>query len=150
MAYVSTADKADGSPIGYTVGEDTLNCGGCITTDSSWVIFAGVPLGVGSDIVITRLVNVTNRDSSDYTVHVCVGVEDFGTELSSLRLYLVSPSGAETLVVELDDFGDVVTERVSVRIPQREEWSLKLAGRYDSEIPPSQSNTMILVLQAIE
>ena len=150
MIYVSTAAKVDGSPIGYTLGEDTLNCGGCISTDSTIATFTGVPLGVGSDIVITQLVNVTNRDSSDYTVQVCVAVEDFGTELSSLRLYLVSPSGVETLVVELDDFGDVVTERVSVRIRQGEEWCLKLAGRYDSEIPPSQSNTMILALQAIE
>jgi len=150
MIYVSTADKADRSPIEYTVSEDTLNCGGYISTDSTLVTFAGVPLGVGSDVVITQLVNVTNRDSSDYTIHVCVAAENFGTELSSLRLYLVSPSGVETLVVELDDSGDLFTEEISVRIRQGEEWSLKLAGHYDSEIPPSQSNTMILVLQAIE
>ena len=150
MIYVSTAAKADGSPIGYTPGEDTLNCGGYISTDSTIATFTSVPLGVGSDIVITQLVNVTNRHSSDHNVQVCVAVEDFSIELSSLRLYLVSPSGVETLVVELDDSGSVVTEKVSVKIRQGEEWSLKLTGRYDLGMPPPQSNTMILVLQAIE
>ena len=149
MIYVSTAAKADGSPIGYALGEDTLNCGGCISTDSTVATFAGVPLGVGSDIVITQLVNVTNRHLSDHNVQVCVAVEDFSIELSSLRLYLVSPSGVETLVVELDDSGSVVTEKVSVRIRQGEEWSVKLAGSYDSGIPLPQSNKMMLALQVI-
>jgi len=106
-----------------------------------------VPLTAEADTTITQLVNVTNRDSSDYTVQVCVAVEDFGTELSSLSLYFVSPSGAETLVVELGDSGDVVRNDVSVRIPQREEWSIKLVGHYDSGTLSSQKNEMVVIFQ---
>ncbi|MHA2380761.1 MAG: hypothetical protein ACXADS_15935 [Candidatus Thorarchaeota archaeon] len=149
MIYVSMAAKADSIPIGYTEGKDTFICGGSISTDSALATFAHIPLAVGSDIAITQLVNVTNRDLSDHSVQVCVTAENFGSELSSLRLYLVSPSGKTTLVVELDDFGDVSKERVSVGIRQGEEWSVKLVGHYDSGVSPSQSNAMILTIQVM-
>jgi len=149
MIYVSMAAKADIIPIGYTEGEDTFVCGGSISSDSTLATFTRIPLGVGSDIVITELVNVTNRDCSDHSVQVCVSAENFGIELSSLRLYLVSPSGKETLVVEFDDSGDIAKERVSVEINQGEEWSVKLVGHYDSVVSQSLSNTMILTIQVM-
>jgi len=149
MIYASMAAKADIIPIGYTEGEDTFICGGSISSDSALAAFTCIPLGVGSDIVITELVNVTNRDCSDHKVQVCVSAENFGIELSSLRLYFVSPSGKETLVVELDDFGDVSKERVSVGIRQGQEWSVKLVGHYDSAVSRFQSNTMILTIQVM-
>ena len=150
MIYASMAGQVEAKPVVFTYGEDTSTCGGSISADFTEVTFTNVPLTAEAHTTITQLVNITNRDSSDHSVRVFVTHEDFGSELSSLRLYFVSPSGAETLVVELDDSGDVVKDDVSVRIPQREEWSIKLAGHYDSGIPPSQSNTMILALQAIE
>ena len=149
MIYGSMAAQAEARPIIYTNGEDTSTCGGSISADSTRVTFTSVPLAVESDIVITQLVNITNRDSSDHSVHVYVADEDFGSELSSLKLYLVSPSGTETLVVELDDSGNVVVERVSVIIPQGEEWAFKLVGHYDSGTSSSQSNTMILIIQVM-
>ncbi|MFB0503964.1 MAG: hypothetical protein ACETWE_09040 [Candidatus Bathyarchaeia archaeon] len=149
IVYSSMAAKADIIPIGYTEGEDTFICGGSILTDSTLATFTRIPLGVGSDIVISQLVNVTNRDSSDHSVQVCVTAENFEIELSSLRLYLVSPSWKETLVVELDDSGDIVKERVFVEIHQGEEWSVKLVGHYDSAVSPSQSNAMILTIEVM-
>jgi len=149
MIYASMAAKPDIIPIGYTEGEDTFVCGGSISSDSTLAVFTCIPLGVGPNIVITELVNVTNRDSSDHSVQACVTAENFGIELSSLRLYLVSPSGKETLVADLDDSGDIVKERVSVEINQGEEWSVKLIGHYDSAASQSQSNTMILTIQAM-
>jgi len=147
--YVCMAGKADIMPIGYTEGEDTFICGGSISSDPTLAVFTCIPLGVGSDIVITELVNVTNRDSSDHSVQVCVSAENFGMELSSVRLYLVSPSGKEALVVELDDSGDIAKERVSVGINQGEEWSVKLVGHYDSAVSRFQRNTMILTIQVM-
>ena len=140
--------QAGVNPIVFTYGEDTLQCGGSISPNSVKAVFTRIPLAVESDIVITQLINLTNVDSSDHSVKVSVSAEDFGSELSSLRLYLVSRSGTKTLVVELDDSGNVVKENVSVIIPREEEWTIKLEGHYDSGTLSSQSNTMALTFQA--
>jgi len=147
MIYASMAGQVEAKPVVFTCGEDTSTCGGSISADFTEVTFTNVPLTAESDTTITQLVNITNRDSSDHTLQVCVAVEDFGSELSSLKLYFVSPSGAETLVAELDDSGDVVKDDVSVRIPQREEWSIKLVGHYDSGTRSSQKNEMVVIFQ---
>ena len=76
-----------------------------------------------------------------------VSAEDFGSELSTLKIYLVSPSGTETLILEIDDSGNVITENAPVNIPQKEEWSIKLAGHYDSGTAISQSNSLTLHFQ---
>jgi len=80
-------------------------------------------------------------------LEISVGAEDFGSELCSLKIYLVSPSGIETLAVEFDDSGNVITENVLVNIPQKEEWAIKLAGHYDSGTSISQSNSLTLHFQ---
>ncbi|MFB0504589.1 MAG: hypothetical protein ACETWE_12210 [Candidatus Bathyarchaeia archaeon] len=141
------AGQVEAKPVVFTYGEDTSTCGGSISTDFTKVTFSSVPLTAESDTTITQLVNVTNRDSSSHSVRVFVTHEDFGSELSSLGLYFVSPSGTETLVVELDDSGDVVKDDVLVRIPQREEWSIKLVGHYDSGTLSSQKNEMVVIFQ---
>jgi len=147
MIYASMAGQVEAKPVVFTYGEDTSTCGGYISADHTKVTFSSVPLTAESDTTITQLINITNRDSSDHSVWVLVTHEDFGSELSSLKLHLVSPSGAETLVVELDDFGDVIKDGLSVRIPQREEWSIKLVGHYDSGTRSSQKNEMVVIFQ---
>jgi len=137
------------SPLVFTDGEDTRTFGGIISPNRLQVRFFGIGLAVESDIVITQLVNITDVGFSEHATKVSVGAEDFGTELSSLKIYLVSPSGTETLVVELDDSGNVITENVSVNIPQREEWAIKLVGHYDSRTPVSQSNSLTLHFQVV-
>jgi len=138
--------QAQVSPVVFTNGTDTSTCGGSLSTNATQVTFTSIPLAVESDITITQLVNITNTDDSDHSVQISVSSESFGSELTSLKLYLVSPSGAETLVVELDNSGDVITENVSVNIPQGQEWAIKLVGHYDSGTQ-SQSDTMTLNLQ---
>jgi len=126
MIYASMAGQVEAKPVVFTCGEDTSTCGGSISADFTEVTFTNVPLTAESDTTITQLVNITNRDSSDY---------------------FVSRYGAETLVAELDDSGDVVKDDVLVRIPQREEWSIKLVGHYDSGTRSSQKNKMVVIFQ---
>jgi len=140
----SGGNHAEFSPLVFTDGEDTQTFGGIISANRIQVRFAGIQLAVECDIVITQLVNITNVGRSDCTLEISVGAEDFGTELSSLKIYLVSPSRTETLVVELDDSGNVITENVPVNIPQKEEWTIRLMGHYDSGTPISQSNGLTL------
>jgi len=135
------------SPVVFTSGEDTEKCGGKISTNATQVTFTSILLAVESDIIITQLVNMTNTDDSNHSLQVFVGSENFGTELSSLKIYLVSPYGTETLVVELNDSGNVVIQNISVNIPQSEEWAIKLVGHYDSGTSLSQNNSMTLSLQ---
>jgi len=141
------ANHAEVPSLVFTDGEDTSTFGGVISTDRIHVGFTGIWLAVESDIVITQLVNITNIGRSDCALEISVGAEDFGIELSSLKIYLVSPSWRETLVVELDDSGNVVTQNVPVSIPQKEEWTMKLAGHYDSGTSISQSNSLALHFQ---
>ncbi len=136
------------SPVLFTSGEDTSICGGSFHANATQVTFTSVPLAVGSNITITQLVNITNTDSSDHYVRLSV-TENFGTELSLLSLYLVSPSGAEILVALINDFGIVTTESVSVNIPREEEWAMKLEGCYDSGTALTQNNTMSLTFQVL-
>ena len=143
----SMTNQAEISPVVFTNGEDTRNCGGRISENSIQVIFIRMPFAVESDIVITQLVNITNTDSSDHGIQVSVSAEDFGSELSSLQLYFVSPLNIETLVVEFDDSGNVVLEKVLVNILKGDEWAIKLVGHYDSGTSSSQSNTMTLNFQ---
>jgi len=140
-------DNAEVSALVFTDGEDTRTFSGIISADRHQVRFSCIWLAVESDIVITQLVNITNVGFSDCALKISVGAEDFGTELSSLKIYLVSPSGIETLVVELDDLGNVITENVPVSVPQKEEWAIKLAGHYDSGTSISQSNSLTLHFQ---
>jgi len=135
------------SPVVFTSGSDTSVCGGSLSTNSTIATFTNIPLAVESQITITQLVNVTNSDSTGHSVQVSVGSENFGSELSMLRLYLVSPAGTETLVVELDTTGAVTTQGVSVSIPAGQEYAMKLVGYYDSGTLGSQTNTMTLNLQ---
>jgi len=146
--YQKSADlRFQVSLVVFTSGEDTEKCGGTISANTTQVTFTSIPLAVESDIIITQLVNITNTDDSDYSIQFSVSSENFGNELSSLKIYLVSPSGTETLVVELNDSGNVVTQSVSVNIPQSEEWAIKLVGHYDSGTSLSQTNSMTLSLQ---
>jgi len=137
------------SPVVFTSGEDTEKCGGTVSTNGTQVTFTCIPLAVESDITITQLVNMTNTDDSDHSVRFSVSSENFGNELSSLKIYLVSPCGTEALVLELNDSGNVVTQNVSVNIPQSEEWTIKLAGHYDSGTSLTQTNSMTLSLQVV-
>jgi hypothetical protein len=135
------------SPVVFTSGEDTSTCGGSLTNNAS-ATFSSVPLTIESNITITQLVNVTNSDgASGHDVNVTVSSETFGTELSILLLYIVSPTGSETLVVNMGDSGTIVTQGVEVTIPASEEWAIKLVGCYDSGTSESQSNTMTLNLE---
>ena len=143
---VSMRIQAEDTPIIFTNGEDTLSCGGHVSMNSTQVTFAKIPLSVESDIVITQLINITNIDSIDHGLKISA-TEHFGSELSSLQLYLVSPSGTETLVLKLDDYGNSVTENISVNIPQGQEWTIKLVGHYDSGTSSYKNNSMILRLQ---
>jgi len=135
------------SPVVFTSGDDTSVCGGSLSTNSTIATFTTIPLAVESQITITELVNVTNTDSSAHSVQVSVGSENFGSQLTLLRLYLVSPSGTETLVVELDTNGAVTTQGISVTIPAGQEYAMKLVGYYDSGTAGTQTNTMTLNLQ---
>jgi len=137
------------SPVVFASGEDTEKCGGTISTNPTQVTFTSIPLAVESNIIITQLVNITNTDDTDHSVQFSVSSENFGNELSSLKIYLVSPSGTETLVVELNDSGNVVTQNVPVNIPQSEERAIKLAGHYDSGTFSSQTNSITLSLQVV-
>ena len=137
---IGTQVKAN--PIIFTNGEDTLICGGSISTNPPGFKLTNVPLLVGSDIVITELVNVTNVDSSDHNMQISVYSEDFGNELSSLKIYLVSPTGTETLVVELDNSGNVIREMVTVNIPHGQEWAMKWVGHYDPGTLSCQKNSI--------
>lgn len=138
--------EAEVSPVIFTSGEDTSTCSGTISTNATQVTFTNIPLAVESNITITQLVNITNTDNSDHTVTVSV-TENFNTEISALSLYLVSPSGSETLVVSINDSGTITVENVSVNIPLGEEWAIKLEGCYDSGTSSTQSNTMTMNLQ---
>ena len=82
-------NRAEVSPLVFTNGEDTRTFGGIISADRLQVRFSGIPLTVESDIVITQLVNITNIGFSDYALKISVDAEDFGNELSSLKIYLV-------------------------------------------------------------
>jgi len=139
--------QARRSPVVFSTGSDTSVCGGSLSTNSTIATFTTIPLAVESQITITQLVNLTNTDSSGHSVQVSVGAENFGSQLSTLRLYLVSPSGTETLVVELDTTGAVTTQGVSVSIPAGQEYAMKLVGYYDSGTVGTQTNTMTLNLQ---
>ena len=132
---------AEFSPVVFTSGDDTATCGGDISTNTS-ATFSSIPLGIGANITITELVNVTNSDTSGHTVPLTVDTEDFGSELKILLLYLVSPTGSETLILRMDDSGAVETEGVSVNIPASEEWAIKLVGCYDGGTSSSQSNSL--------
>jgi len=136
------------SPMVFTSGEDTEKCGGTISANTTQVTFTSIPLAVESDIIITQLVNITNTDDSDHSVQFSVSSENFGNELSSLKIYLVSPSGTETLVVGLNDAGNIVTQNILVNIARGEEWTIKLVGHYNSGTSLSQNNSMALSLQA--
>jgi len=138
--------KAAVSWVAFTSGEDTSTCGGDISTNTS-ATFNNIPLSIGSNVIITQLVNITNTDSNSHTVQVSVSSENFGSELSTLKLYLVSPSASETLVVEMDGSGSVVTQNVPVNIPANQEWAIKLVGCYDSGTSGSQSKSMTLSIQ---
>jgi len=139
--------QAQLSPVVFTSGDDTSVCGGSLSTNSTIATFTTIPLAVESQITITELVNVTNTDLSGHSVQVSVGSENFGNELSTLKLYLVSPSGTETLVVELDGSGAVIIDDISVNIPAGQEYAMKLVGYYDSGTTGSQTNAMTLNLQ---
>ena len=133
------------SPVAFTDGADTSDCGGDTSNNAS-VSFNSIPLALGSNITITQLVNLTNSDGSNsHLVKVNVTSEDFGGTLDILLLYLVSPSGTETLVVKLDGAGDIVTEGVEVNILAGQVWAMKLVGCYDTD--PGSSNSMTLSLQ---
>ena len=138
---------AEVSPVIFSDGADRVTCGGSLSTNATQITFASIPLAVESNITITELVNVTNGDSSAHDVQISISSEDFGTELSVLELYFVSPSATETLVIALDDSGDVTTEDVTVTMPASEEYAIKLVGHYDSGTTSSASNTMTLALQ---
>ena len=138
------------SPATFSTGDDTSTCGGSLSTNATQVTFASIPLAVESDITITELVNVTNSDTSAHDIQVSVSSEDFGTELASLSLYLISPSATETLVIQLDDFGAVTTEDVTLNIPSSQEYAIKLVGYYDSGTTSSASNSMTLALQVTD
>jgi hypothetical protein len=138
---------ADISPVILSNGDDTSTCGGSLSTNATQVTFTSIPLAVESNITITELVNVTNGDTSAHDVSISVNSEDFGTSLSTLSLYLVSPSSTETLVIQLDDSGDVTTEDITVSVPASEEYAIKLIGCYDSGTSTLESNTMTLALQ---
>jgi hypothetical protein len=137
------------SPLAFTEGEDTSTCGGIISADCVHARFTGIPLAVESDAVITQLINITNTDSSDHDARISVVAEDFGIELSSLKIYLVSPTGAQTLVTELDNSGNVILENVQVSIARGQEWAIKLVGHYDSGTPKSQRNSFALCFQVV-
>ena len=134
---------AEISPVSFSSGADTATCGGDISTNTS-AVFSSIPLGIGSNITITELVNVTNTDTSDHTTPVTVDAENFGSELKILLLYLVAPNATEVLITKLDDSGAVDTENISVNIPAGEEWAIKLIGCYDGGTSGSQSNSMNL------
>lgn len=136
------------SPVAFTNGTDTDTCGGNTVTNNASVSFSSIPLTIGANITITQLVNLTNSDGSNsHDVNVTVSSDNFGTELEILLLYLVSPTGSETLVVNIDDSGNVVTDKVSVTIPAGEEWAIKLIGCYDDGTSQSQTNQMTLNLE---
>jgi hypothetical protein len=130
----------------FTNGEDTATCGGDLTTNTS-ATFSSIPISVGSNITITQLVNITNTHSSAHTVTISVSSENFGSELSTLLLYLVSPSNAQTLAVKINGSGTVVTQNVQVSIPNGQVWAIELIGCYDAGTPGSQSNSMTLGIQ---
>ena len=138
------------SPAIFSTGDDTSTCGGSLSTNATQVTFTSIPLAVESDITITELVNVTNSDASAHDVQVSVTSDDFGTELATLSLYLVSPSATETLVIALDDSGAVTTEDVTVNIPATQEYAIKLVGYYDSGTSSSVSNSMTLALRVTD
>jgi len=135
----------------FTSGEDTTACNGTIGTNATSVAFGspgpGIPLAVEADIIITELVNVTNTDSSAHNVEFSVGSEDFVAELDTLKLYAIAPDATETLVVELNGTGVIITQNVSVNILAGQEWAIKLVGHYDSGTSSSQSNSMTLNLK---
>lgn len=136
------------SPVVFTEGEDTSTCGGTPISNNASISFSGIPLAIGSNITITQLVNVTNSDgASSHDVNVTVSSENFNGSLSILLLYLVSPSGSETLVVKIDGSGDVVTQGVEETIPISEEWAIKLVGCYDTGTGESITNTITLNLE---
>jgi hypothetical protein len=137
------------SPLIFIEGEDTSTCGGIISADWVHVRFTGILLAVESNTVITQLVNITNTDCLDHDVRVSVGAEDFGIELSLLKIYLVSPTGTQILVTELDSSGNVIIENVQVSIAQGQEWAIKLVGRYGSGTLKSQRNSFTLCFQVL-
>ena len=139
--------KVGWSKVVFVDGSDTPACGGDTVTNNVSVSFSDVPLTIASNITITELVNVTNSDSNPHDVNVTVGSHNFDTILNLLLLYLVSPSGSETLVVEMDTGGNIVTQGVQVTIPASEEWAIKLIGCYDIGTSESQSNSLTLNLE---
>ena len=139
--------KVGWSPVVFVNGSDTDACGGDTVTSNASVTFSDVPLTIASNITITELVNVTNSETGSHDVNVTVSTHDFGSELKILLLYLVSPTGSETLVVKIDDSGTVVTDKVQVSIPGNEEWAIKLIGCYDTGTGQGQSNSLTLNLE---
>ena len=134
------------SPVAFTNGSDTDTCGGDTVTNNASITFSSIPLPIGANITITELVNLTNSDTSNpHYVKVNVSSVDFAATLDVLLLYLVSPSGSETLVVKIDDAGAVETEGVEVNIPAGEVWAMKLVGCYDAD--PGGTNSMTLSLR---
>ena len=146
-----TADmtfEAEYTPVVFTNGSDTSTCGGDTVTNNASATFSSIPLAIGSNITITELVNLTNSDStSGHAVKITVSSKNFTSSLSILLLYLVAPGGSETLVVKIDDSGNVVTENVEVTIPASQVYAMKLIGCYDSGTSGSEANEMKLNVQ---
>jgi hypothetical protein len=138
--------KAAVSWVTFTSGEDTSTCGGDLSSNTS-ITFSDIPLSIASNVTITQLVNLTNTDTNPHNVQVSVSSENFGSELSTLLLYLVSPSASETLIIRMDGSGSIVTQNVQVSIPASQEWAIKLIGCYDGGTSGSQSNSMTLSIQ---
>jgi len=128
-------------------GEDTSRFDVHITEHGTQATLPNLPLSVESDIIITQIFNISNTDSLAHIIEVCVLYENFGEELHSLKIYLVSPSSLEILVLEINDAGDIVSKDIQVSIPPKEEWSIKITGCYDSGTRSTQSNTITFVFQ---
>ncbi|MDH5439116.1 MAG: hypothetical protein OEZ48_13165 [Candidatus Bathyarchaeota archaeon] len=140
--------KVGWSPVVFTDGEDSEECGATVPfQNNASVSFTSVPLTIASNVTITQLVNVTNSDTSDHNVTVDVSSHNFDANLTILLLYLVSPSGSQTLVVKLGDSGSLVTDDIQVEIPAGEEWAVKLIGCYDDTTLESKTNTMTLTIR---
>lgn len=134
----------------FAQGEDTSTCKGILFSQDTKIKLTDMPLAVESNITITELVNITNTDTSAHSVQISVDSEDMGSEVTAISLYLVSPTGSQTLVLEIDDTGTTTIQNIPVNIPATEEWAIKLQGCYDSGTLFTQSNTLTLNLQVTE
>ena len=135
------------SDIKFTSGADTSSISGTIGANGSSFTATGLPLIAGVEARVSIAVNITNTIASSRTINLQLNTEDFGTELTQLKVYLVEVDGTEHLAVELDGSGTATTSTSGDQtIPASSIWSVKIITEMDPTAAATSKTLSLLLL----